>query len=651
MTTATRSPRQPVGSRPRRSMKPLVRQLAVLITVPVCFAFAAGSRDLLPYKYFADSEHIQSLGMAASGPAADSFTTMAWLYRLAGAFDYPTVTYMATLGLFFVVVFRCVRLADISRIGWPETILFIFCGVEASIYLAQFSKESVIVLLVLLLVVVPERVSGDLTFALFACCYAYLIRSYWFVVVGLYIGFRLVLRCERSRWLPIFVACSLVALAYGTKLAMGVDLGSFRAAVNESNALYAQSAIQDYLPIAGPIGAAANAILTQLLLIVPIPLVVALSPTYLVFSAVISALWLRVLQVARTGTRLGWFRVDTRLSRAVSLLLAMLTVQAVFEPDYGSYIKHLTPLLPLFFLVLRATREHRQSRDPTGRPVHETDGTPTHRDHSEHPTTATPGPQTSMHVRQKGPRAMTLSAVIRALLHKWYLALPCIALSCGLAALTFTLAPPHYTSSGLAMVVQPKRAGLPRDANPLLSMQTSLNTTAVMLSQSLSTPQSAASLGVGTGTNKYTVKNIGDTNTGGDPNQPFLFISTQGTTPEASTDLVQSVLALAEQQLADQQRSLHVARQDALTLATIDEGSTPKLAPGLTLAASGAVLCLCLGLIVLACVALDRDPRVAARSHPAPVRDGLTPGGVAALALGQGQPSLTAGSNGAAHSS
>ncbi|HZZ46824.1 MAG TPA: hypothetical protein VFE65_08070 [Pseudonocardia sp.] len=351
------------GQRPAQPEPPwnqVIRQLVVLVSVPLFVAFSAGKEDVLPDKYFADSHHIESLGLAASGPSADSFVTMAWLYRLAGAFDYPTATYLATLLLFFVVVFRCVSWIEIGRFGPLEMTLFAFCGAEASIYLAQYSKESVIILLALALMTVPERAYGDAMFVAVACGYAYLIRSYWFIVVVLFLGFRLLLRSRKTHRLPIFVAGALVALACAVKLAMGVDLNSFRAMVNESNALYAQSAIKDYIPVTGPFGGAVNALLTLVLLIVPIPLVVAFSPAYLVFGAIISVLWLSVLRVTVRGTRRGWFRADVRLSRAVSLLLAMLTVQAIFEPDYGSYIKHLTPLLPLFFLPLRALHEQRE---------------------------------------------------------------------------------------------------------------------------------------------------------------------------------------------------------------------------------------------------------------------------------------------------
>jgi hypothetical protein len=142
-----------------------------------------------------------------------------------------------------------------------------------------------------------------------------------------------------------------------------VNLNSFREVVAQSNSLYAQSVIQDYIPVTGPVGGALNALCTLVLLIVPVPLTFGGSPVYLVFAGMMGLLWISLILAVRTGMLSGWFRLDVRLARATSLLLAMLMVQAVFEPDYGSYIKHLTPLLPLFFFALRARR---RSRGDTG---------------------------------------------------------------------------------------------------------------------------------------------------------------------------------------------------------------------------------------------------------------------------------------------
>jgi hypothetical protein len=41
-----------------------------------------------------------------------------------------------------------------------------------------------------------------------------------------------------------------------------------------------------------------------------------------------------------------------RAARASALLVAVVSVQAIFEPDFGSYLKHLTPLMPLFLTLV-----------------------------------------------------------------------------------------------------------------------------------------------------------------------------------------------------------------------------------------------------------------------------------------------------------
>jgi hypothetical protein len=338
-------------------------QIVVAVWLPLCFAFASLNQSLLPEKYFADSKNLEGLALTATGPSADSFVTTAWIYRALGGLEYPVLTYLVTLALFFILVFRCANWTDISRFSLIETALFCFCGIEAAIYLAQYSKESLVLLVVLALVVMPRPAWGDILFMVMACGYALMIRNYWFLIAVAYAAFRLLLRSRNPYRIPIFVVIAMVCMAFGTAVALGVNLNSFREVVSQTNSLYAQTAIQDYIPVTGPLGGASNALCTLLLLLVPIPLAVSGSPVYLAFAVVMAVLWITLLMVVRTGMRNGWFVFDVRLARAVSLLLAMVTVLAVFEPDYGSYIKHLTPVLPLFFFVLRARRTHHSGNE------------------------------------------------------------------------------------------------------------------------------------------------------------------------------------------------------------------------------------------------------------------------------------------------
>lgn len=348
-------------------LRQVLPQIVVGVWVPLCFAFASTNQSFLPEKYFADSNYIKGLVLVATGPSADSFVTTAWIYRALGAFDYPTITQMVTLALFFAVVFCCAHWLDISRFGVLEVVLFCFCGIEAAIYLAQFSKESIVVLIVLVLVVIPRGTVGDVLFLALACGYAYLIRNYWFLVAALYLAFRLLLQWRKPSRIHIFVVVALLCLAFGSDLIVGLNLNSAREVVAQTNSLYANTVIQDYIPVTGPLGGAANALCTLVLLVVPLPLLVTPEPVYLAFSGLITALWLNLFFVVYKGMRKSWFTVDVMLSRSVSLLLAILVVQAIFEPDYGSYIKHLTPFLPLFFFSLRARRHNKSVIGPIKR--------------------------------------------------------------------------------------------------------------------------------------------------------------------------------------------------------------------------------------------------------------------------------------------
>ncbi|MFK0250303.1 hypothetical protein ACIQUM_36840 [Amycolatopsis azurea] len=329
--------------------------MIVVAWLPACFFFGLTSRSILPEKYFLDDHHIQSVMPTAEPNSPDSFIVMAWIFRALGAMGHPVVVQAVTMTTFFVVLFACAGWSTLSRFTIFETMIFCFCGFACAVYLAQYSKEALVLLLVFGLVVMPRAAFTDVVFVVAACLYAVTLRQYWFLVAGLYVTFRVLLRhARRPFWIPLTMFAALLVFAVGVDVVQGAELNTFRESVAQFrvNSVNAQSAIQDYLPTSTPVLGAANAALTAVLLIAPIPLMLDFSFVYLGFSILIAALWLGpVARGVVHGIRRNWFARDVRMSRATSLLLAMVTVQAVFEPDYGSYIKHLTPLLPLFVLV------------------------------------------------------------------------------------------------------------------------------------------------------------------------------------------------------------------------------------------------------------------------------------------------------------
>jgi capsular polysaccharide biosynthesis protein len=205
---------------------------------------------------------------------------------------------------------------------------------------------------------------------------------------------------------------------------------------------------------------------------------------------------------------------------------------------------------------------------------------------------------------------MTLSRTIQALLTKWHITIAGVLLSVAAAGLTFTFVPAQYASTSTAVLVQPKLPGT-TSANPLLSFNASLNTTAMILVQSLNSPEVATSLALTWGRDSFTVKNAASASIGGGIEQPFISVSAQSPNPQKSAEIVAAVMNLAQQELADRQNGLHVFKSSAIMLQTVVDVTPPKPVQLAGLATAGAVLLL--GVVITILVACACDRRTARR--------------------------------------
>src|SRR5437899_2970337 len=108
---------------------------------------------------------------------------------------------------------------------------------------------------------------------------------------------------------------------------------------------------------------------------------------------------------------------------------------------------------------------------------------------------------------------MWLSSTAKVLMRHLHVVLIGLLLSVAAGGTVLTIVPRHYTSEGIAVLVNPKppRANT---ANPLLTFQPSLNMTALMLAQALSSPTIPGELGLAERTESFTVKNAGGVTAG-----------------------------------------------------------------------------------------------------------------------------------------
>ena len=202
--------------------------------------------------------------------------------------------------------------------------------------------------------------------------YASYMRPYWGIVAVLYVAGRLLLPRLRGILVPlILVVVAYVGLQLVFNIMLGIPLSYARISVNELRAginISVGSLIVDFLPDAGALQWL-NAFLVFLSLVVPWPLLLGGSPTYVLIAVVLDRpVAARVRQPAPgadralhrprpacrppEAARAPLSERAPRIERSIALLLALVVVQAIFEPDYGSYVKHLTPALPLFIALL-----------------------------------------------------------------------------------------------------------------------------------------------------------------------------------------------------------------------------------------------------------------------------------------------------------
>jgi hypothetical protein len=175
--------------------------------------------------------------------------------------------------------------------------------------------------------------------------------------------------------------------------------------------------------------------------------------------------------------------------------------------------------------------------------------------------------------------------------------IPGLLLSVALAAITFAVTPPVYTSSGEAVLVLPKQVGANQananQTNPLINFDPSLSTTAEIMIDGLTSPAVESLINLAPG-DSFTVTN---TNDGGfqSANQsvnPFIYFKTQSTSPDRSVAMVSSLLDEGRQLLLDRQRALQVRPRNYVSLDSVIEATTPQIVSGSQLGWSEAALAL-----------------------------------------------------------
>lgn len=323
-----------------------------------------------------DAESIRSI-MSSPFTAEDlglgSFSVIASFYQSLGLTDSTVGAGLlgatigtATLG---AIAFR-VKGINTSR---GAILLAVLAALATSVFQGTYTKEVLISLGMIAIILLPVNFFGEILVIGTLCVLGAQYRSYWLIVAGLYVIIRITFSVRRrspmSRTVWLFIALSLL-----TGLAMwatqGVPADNFRFVVNDSAArqFNTGSLISRYFNAPEPLGGILNSTLTSLFFIIPLPMLLKLSPYYLAIGIIFLFVWINVVWAASSVSRTTDIPPkDARLlARYTALPLAFLIVQGLFEPDWGSALRHVTPLMPLVVGAAALTARYR--RASTGDP-------------------------------------------------------------------------------------------------------------------------------------------------------------------------------------------------------------------------------------------------------------------------------------------
>ncbi|GAA4378987.1 hypothetical protein GCM10023152_26040 [Agromyces bauzanensis] len=322
----------------------------MIVVSLVATAFLLTRETFLPPRFSYDGERIQGIAQGRIDPLNDeSFENVAQVYRSLGLADASIGA--SLLGFMLALVVYAIALRRMSHLSFPAMGLLLVGLVLSAIYLGFYSKDVFVLPVVALVLVLPRSLWSEAAIVVSLLAYAGVFRTYWVIVAAGYVLFRLVLLRHSS---PLRFTVWSVVFIMGVGVAIVTVLGQpadyFRLSVNLSRFGIEDSAsmIRRGIDAPEPFGGIINSILAWIQFIVPIPLFSLGGAYYTLLGTLLGLVLLTtILNIPTTsGTS-----ENVHVERAVALFGALLATQALFEPDFGSFLRHLTPLLPLAVIV------------------------------------------------------------------------------------------------------------------------------------------------------------------------------------------------------------------------------------------------------------------------------------------------------------
>lgn len=345
----------------------VLKQLTIAGAVVGAAMVALLSREILPERFFRDDNTIRDyIDGREVGVGPSPYSSTAFLFEILGLGSAPIAVAFLSVAMFTVATILALNANPGRTWSWTLILLSSAAIVLAGLYLSPYSKEFFLLPIAIAFLITARNhsVRSEAVWLTLVLLYGLYVREYWVLILFLYLAIRVVLTFKMVfAQLVAVISVGIALLVLSFNVILGIPANYYRLTANQELIADRATVISDPFASMELWAQILNIEAVLIFLIVPLPLLFAGSLNHVVSSAVIFGFWLLVILSARKillARRLGLLQTSEEVSgllRALAWILAMVITQSLFEPDYGSYLRHLVPLMPVFiYFIVRSER-------------------------------------------------------------------------------------------------------------------------------------------------------------------------------------------------------------------------------------------------------------------------------------------------------
>jgi hypothetical protein len=309
---------------------------------------------ILPGYFFTDADTIYEF-FGAPFDLGSSYSATAKFYEFFGVdrdswlFSIFSITYIYFFSLYFI------RKSFSVTVYFPSLFVAVFFLFLSVVYMTLLSKDFIVfVLLSVFFVICNNSKIYMLIWVVFVLLYAYYFRNYWIIFLFNFLCLTILYKFGfKLKSIMLFSFGLIFVLAFSYFFLLGENIDSFRVVYNESRAdrgiEASNTMILPWFGIGGFFQSWLNSSVTWVSFFIPLNLALLGSVYYLTISFLIVYTFYYFFRgLAKSISARDDFGAYSGL-----IVVSFTLVQAVFEPDYGSFIRHITPFFPLIVFVIQ----------------------------------------------------------------------------------------------------------------------------------------------------------------------------------------------------------------------------------------------------------------------------------------------------------